>query len=73
LPIRELKERNLPYEALVDTVGMIFHYDDPNDEQSVELQAMLNERPLKEMIQEVTGLEAQELIDEIAESVENYN
>jgi mannitol-1-phosphate 5-dehydrogenase len=73
LPIRELKERGLEHNALVDTVGMIFHYDDPQDEESVKLQAMLADQPLEEVIKEVTGLEDQELIEEIATSTEKYN
>lgn len=42
-PIRELKERGLAYTNLVDVVVMILNYDDPNDEQSVELQGYLKE------------------------------
>jgi len=72
LPIRELKERQLNYAALVATVGMIFHYDDPEDEQSLELQTMLEEQPLKDVIREVTDLTDEELIGEIAESVKEY-
>lgn len=72
LPIRELADRNLSYDHLMDTVGMIFHYDDPEDEESVRLQKMLNEKPLREVIQEVTGLEDEVLIQAIEESVQKY-
>lgn len=68
-PIRELTERNLTCDSLIDTVGMIFHYDDPADEESVKLQDMLAEKPLEDVIQEVTGLESQELIKAIERSV----
>lgn len=72
LPIRELAERNLSYDYLIDTVGMIFHYNDPEDEESVQLQKMLNEQPLREVIQKVTGLEDEALIQAIEESVQKY-
>ncbi|UUX35464.1 mannitol-1-phosphate 5-dehydrogenase [Fundicoccus culcitae] len=73
LPIRELAERKLSYHYLVDTVGMIFHYDDPADNESVQLQQMLQTQPLEDVIKEVTGLEDATLINEIKASVEKYN
>ena len=65
-PIRELKERGLAYTNLVDVVVMILNYDDPNDEQSVELQGYLKEKSVAEVIQQVTDLQGDELIAEIA-------
>lgn len=65
-PIRELKERGLAYTNLVDVVVMILNYDDPNDEQSVELQGYLKEKSVAEVIQQVTDLQDDELIAEIA-------
>lgn len=72
-PIRELASRDLDYVALMDTVGMIFHYDDPEDPESVELQKMLAEQPTEEVIKEVTGLEDITLIREIEKSIQKYN
>lgn len=45
---------------------MILNYDDPNDEQSVELQGYLKEKSVAEVIQQVTDLQDDELIAEIA-------
>lgn len=69
-PIRELKERGLPYSYLLQTVAYVFSYKDETDEQSVELQTLLAEKPLEEVVRTVTGLNDQELIDEIINTVE---
>ncbi|MFD1485056.1 mannitol-1-phosphate 5-dehydrogenase [Lacticaseibacillus baoqingensis] len=70
-PIRELKAHNLSYKTLLDTVGMIFRYDEPNDDESVKLQALLKEKPLVDVIKEVTSLKDEDLIAEIKASVES--
>lgn len=72
LPIRELAERGLDYTNLVDTVGMIFHYDDPADDESVQLQEMLKEQPVEEVIRTVTELAGDKLIDEIKKAIDKY-
>lgn len=64
-PIREAKEYGLSYQALVDVVAMILQYDDPNDEESVRLQAMLKEKNTAEVVQDVTGLTDATIIEEI--------
>ncbi|EFQ58089.1 mannitol dehydrogenase domain protein [Streptococcus downei F0415] len=69
-PIRELKERGLAYDNLLKTVAYVFEYKDPNDQQSVELQDLLANKPLAEVITQVTGLEDQDLIAEIESAVE---
>lgn len=65
-PIRELKERGLEYSNLVDVVAMVLKYNDPNDEQSVELQGLLKEKSVAEVLMQVTDLHDDELIAEIA-------
>lgn len=72
LPIRELAERGLDYTNLVDTVGMIFHYDDPADEESVRLQEMLKKQPVEEVIKTVTELKDDNLVDEIKKAIDKY-
>lgn len=69
-PIRELKERGLSYQYLLQTVAYVFAYQDETDEQSVQLQALLADKPLAEVVKEVTGLTDQELIAEIVDAVE---
>lgn len=69
-PIRELKERGLSYQYLLQTVAYVFAYQDETDEQSVQLQALLAEKSLEEVVKEVTGLSDQDLIAEIVSAVE---
>lgn len=69
-PIRELKARGLGYMHLVEVVAMILKYNDPQDEQSVQLQTMLKDQPLEMVIAEVTGVDDNTLIAEI---VAEYN
>ena len=69
-PIRELKERGLSYQYLLQTVAYVFAYQDETDEQSVQLQALLAEKSLEEVVKEVTGLTDQDLIAEIVSAVE---
>lgn len=69
-PIRELKARGLGYMHLIEVVAMILKYNDPQDEQSVQLQTMLKDQPLETVIAEVTGVDDNTLIAEI---VAEYN
>ncbi|HFI0451259.1 TPA: mannitol-1-phosphate 5-dehydrogenase [Streptococcus suis] len=64
-PIRELRERGLSYDNLLATVSYIFGYKDETDEQSVQLQALLQEKSLPEVVAEVTGVTEPALIAEI--------
>ncbi|MDA5388424.1 mannitol-1-phosphate 5-dehydrogenase [Loigolactobacillus backii] len=67
-PMRELKAKGLDYSTLLDTVGMIFTYDEPKDDESVKLQQMLKDEDLTDVIKEVTGLKDADLISAIAKS-----
>lgn len=68
-PIRELRERGLSYDNLLATVSYIFGYKDETDEQSVQLQALLQEKSLPEVVAEVTGLTDANLIAEIVATI----
>lgn len=70
-PIREAKERNLDYSALLETVGMIYTFDEPTDTESQQLMKLIKEKPIKEVIKETTGLKDEALISEIEESYKN--
>lgn len=72
-PIRELRDRGLAYDNLLRTVAYVFDYKDEADEQSVELQQLLEEKSLKEVITQITGLEDDTLVSEIVTSVENLH
>ncbi len=69
-PIRELKERQLPYANLLKTVAFVFTYKDSHDEQSLKLQSDLSQKPLIEVVEEVTGLKDTQLIAELVDSIE---
>lgn len=64
-PIRELHDRNLSYQQLLTVVGLIFNYCDEEDEQSVELQKMLQNESLEAVVRKVTQLTDETLIAEI--------
>ncbi|MDZ5589185.1 mannitol-1-phosphate 5-dehydrogenase [Enterococcus cecorum] len=64
-PIRELHDRNLSYQQLLTVVGLIFNYLDEKDEQSVELQKMLQNESLEAVVRKVTQLTDETLIAEI--------
>lgn len=66
-PIREAKEKGLSVDALVMTVGKALAYNDPQDEESVELQRRLNEKTTEEVISEITQLQDDTLIKKIAD------
>lgn len=69
-PIRELKARGLDYTALLETVGKIYHFDEPADAESQKLQQMFKDEPLKEVVLETTGLKDDpDLVEEIIASI----
>lgn len=47
------------------TTVQILKYNYPADEQEVQLQAMLKEKPVEEVIKEVTQLQEQTIIERI--------
>jgi mannitol-1-phosphate 5-dehydrogenase len=64
-PLRELKERCLPYNALLSTIGSVFEYDNVNDAESVELQKIINNNTKFDAVQKITNLDDEALINEI--------
>lgn len=69
-PMREAYERDLPIEHLVNTVAKVLVYRDDADAESQKLQQLLNNKPVAEVIHEITGLEDNTLINRI---VASYN
>ena len=67
-PIRELKERGLKHDALLRTVQYVLEYRDSEDQQSQELAELLEKKPLKEVLAQVTGLEG-DLLEEVVQAV----
>lgn len=71
-PIRELQERNLVSPHLLAMIGIVFNYHDPEDEQSRQLQEMLDQESVDTVIAEVTGIEDPETVKNIKKNVERY-
>lgn len=55
-PAAELAERGIPHSALVGAVGRTLGFDVADDEQSVEMQQLLDELPAEAFVERVTGL-----------------
>ncbi|OIK99929.1 mannitol-1-phosphate 5-dehydrogenase [Oenococcus oeni] len=71
-PIRELKEFDSDYKALVDTVGMVFFFDFPKDSESVKLRQMLKDESIEQVIKETTQLKDEDLIGEIKDAYKQH-
>ncbi|MDC7953762.1 mannitol-1-phosphate 5-dehydrogenase [Liquorilactobacillus mali] len=67
-PIREAKDRGLSYEALLETVGMIYTFDEPNDTESQELKKLIADKPIEDVVEQTTGLKDRELVTQIVTS-----
>ncbi|MGT2666087.1 mannitol-1-phosphate 5-dehydrogenase [Streptococcus rifensis] len=72
-PIRELKDRGLPYDSLLQTVAYVLNYYDENDPQSVELHKLIAEEPIKGAISQITGIKDDELISQIERAFFSLN
>lgn len=70
-PIREAHARGLSVDALVRTVAKVLIYDDPTDEESVELRTKLTEEPVEKVIRDVTGLSEEDLIAQLADAYQS--
>ncbi|MDR1363494.1 MAG: mannitol-1-phosphate 5-dehydrogenase [Spirochaetaceae bacterium] len=72
-PIRELKERSLPYPALLETSAFVLAHTDARDAESVKLESMrtgLDINGMKSLISKITGLSDSALISGIADAYE---
>ncbi|GAB3600689.1 mannitol-1-phosphate 5-dehydrogenase [Microbacterium tumbae] len=58
-PAAEAASRGLPTSALIVAVGAALEFDDPDDEQSVELQQRLRSEDADALTSSVTGLDAE--------------
>lgn len=56
-PAAEAAERGLPVDALVAAMGAALRFDDPEDEQSAELQQRLRTESAADLTASVTGLD----------------
>jgi mannitol-1-phosphate 5-dehydrogenase len=72
-PMIELQERDMLPRHLYETIGMIFNYHDPEDEQSQQLKELVTTRSIAEVISEVTGIQDTKIIENIRETIEKYS
>lgn len=68
-PAAEAAERDLPVDALVKAMAAALEFDDPEDPQSVELQAMLRSEDAAGITAAVTGLELRHPLFERFEAI----
>ena len=69
-PAAEAAERGLPVDGLLAAIGAALAFDEPEDEQSVELQRLRRELSPEDFIAQVTGLDREHpLFARIAEVV----
>lgn len=69
-PLREAYARQLTVDALIRTVAKAFCYRDENDEESKELTRLFAEKPVAEVVRQVTKLTEEELISKIVAEYE---
>lgn len=65
-PIREASERGLETDYLIKTVAKALVYRDSNDEESQQLEKMLEDKSVETVIREVTQLKDETIIEKIA-------
>lgn len=72
-PALELAQLDVIPFHLLETIGMVFNYHDPEDEQSCQLKEMIADQELDQIIVEITGLKNAQLVAEIKENVTKYS
>ena len=69
-PIREASERGLETDYLIKTVAKALVYRDSNDEESQQLEKLLEDKSVETVIREVTQLKDETIIEKIANEYE---
>ena len=69
-PLTTAAGYGLPVYHLLVGVGAALHYDNPEDKQSVELQAKIKEQGVREAAKEITQLTDEKLLDAIVAEYE---
>lgn len=69
-PVREASERGLETDYLIKTVAKALVYRDSNDEESQQLEKMLEDKSVEGVIREVTQLKDETVIEKIANEYE---
>jgi mannitol-1-phosphate 5-dehydrogenase len=69
-PTMTAKGYDLPVDKLIFGIGAALRYDNPEDPQSVELQAKIKEKGVKAAFAEISGVEDKALLDQVAAAYE---
>ncbi|MDO4617233.1 MAG: mannitol-1-phosphate 5-dehydrogenase [Lachnospiraceae bacterium] len=57
-----------PVDKLIVGIGAALHYNNPEDPQSVEVQALVAEKGAKEAFKELSGVEDEAILSQVAEA-----
>ncbi len=55
-----------PVDKLIVGIGAALHYNNPEDPQSVEVQALVAEKGAREAFKELSGVEDEKILDQVA-------
>lgn len=64
-PIRECYDLNIPYENLAKTCAYILTFKAEDDEQAVKLQTLLTEKSVAEVLNEVSNIDNETIVEKI--------
>ena len=64
-------EYNLPVDALLTGMAAALKYDNADDPQSVELQDKIKTLGVKDALKDISGIENEEVLDQVAEIYTN--
>ena len=62
----------LPVDKLILGIGAALHYNNPEDPQSVELQAMIQEKGVREAFAQISGIQDADLLDQAVKAYESF-
>lgn len=70
-PVTTALEYNLPVDALLTGMAAALKYDNPDDPQSAELQDKIKNLGVKNALKEISGIENESILDQVAEIYTN--
>lgn len=70
-PITTALEYNLPVNALLTGMAAALKYDNPDDPQSVELQDKIKNLGVKDALKEISGIEDENILNQVADIYTN--
>ena len=69
-PMKTALEYGLPVDKLILGIGAALHYNNPEDEQSVQLQKMIAEKGVVDAFKEVSGVEDEAILAQVVKGYE---